>query len=342
MASYIEDPTQWRLTTTGGIRYKYLGVDGNFERENAVVNWRALVHEDDFVNFVSEFFPPSIVIGNLSVPVSYPLPGLPGIVARRLAFKGQDSGKPIDPFNFDSGAAAGTYHPLVEVNIEFGPRENADPDETDPQTFLEITGNASGEFIHAPPSASSWQPKTGAQDSSDMSSASAGQSGQQAETENIDPDTGEPEDEALDPTLEDPEPNRHPNVPATIIVPETEWSVRWTQMSFDFFGNVMIHRLRALMGKVNSRNVSMIFNASPETLLFVGYTYTSQYTWREGLTRTPPVQVEMKFVEKRILDRGVIRGHNDFWRPGVGWETLLVDGSRKAYGALDHNILFKI
>ena len=343
MAGYYDDPDQWRLQTNGGIHYKLLGMDGSFEKENATVNWRVLVHTNDFLGFVTEFFPPSIQVGNLSIPLSYPLPGLPGVIAKRVSFKSQDDNKPIDPFGFDSDAGNNTYHPLIELNIEFGPRENSEPDETDPTTFLEISGNATGEFIHAPTSASEWQPKTGDEEIDEDTGEPTGGSSEPAEDEDGElEEVAEGDGTAENPEVGESEPNRNPNVPATIIVPETEWTVKWTQMDHDFFHSVMIHRLRALMGKVNNRRVPVLFNASKETLLFVGYTYQSQYTWREGKTRTPPVQVEMKFVEKRIVDRGVVRGHNDFWRPGVGWETLLVDGNRKAYESIDHNLMFKV
>ena len=56
----------------------------------------------------------------------------------------------------------------------------------------------------------------------------------------------------------------------------------------------------------------------------------------------PAVTVEMKVLEKRIIQEGVVIGHNEFWRPGKRWETLLDEDGKKTYKQLDFNLLVTV
>lgn len=334
MAGILEDPSQWRLTTNGGIKFKYLGTSGEFSNEEGNVNWRILIQSSQLIAFLTEMFPPSITIGNISIPQTALLPGLPTLAAKRLTFKSFDGSLPIDPFGFDSSASVSTYYPVIEVDVEFGPRETQEPKQSDPFTFLEISGNTTGEFIHSTMPRSKWQPKT----NPDLDD----EDDDEAPGDWADGDTNEPGAGATAPTEGTPETNRDPTVPTTILVPQTEWTLKWNQIPFEFFRDVLIHRLRILLGRVNSAPVPVLFGALPETLLFVGFNYSNQFTWRDGHVGTPPVSVEIKIIEKRVVWKGIIRGHNDFWRPGIGWETLLQDGVNKVYKAWDYNGLFSL
>jgi hypothetical protein len=335
MAGYAEDPSLWRLRTDGGIPFKYLGISGSFSMEEGNVTNRYLIQPGHLVSFLQELFPPPLVIGNTSIPQSAPLPGLPALIAQRISFKSFDESLPIDPFGFDTNAPAGTYYNLMEVDIEFGPRAVQEPQQNDPFSFLEITGNTTGEFIHSTMPRAKWVPKTNPDldDDDDDEDPEGGVA---------DPDTNEPGSGAVNPTEGTPEVNKDPTVPVTIVVPQTEWTLRWNQIPFRYFQEVLIHRLRILLGRVNSNTVPVLFNALPGTLLFAGYNYSNAFTWRDGHIGTPPVSLEIKIIEKRVLWKGVIRGHNDFWRPGVGWETLLIDGENPAYRSWDYSTLFSV
>lgn len=133
-----------------------------------------------------------------------------------------------------------------------------------------------------------------------------------------------------------------PAIPALITVPETQWSVRWPRIPWSFFRGQLIERMRSKLGKVNSDAVEVLFGAAPETLLFAGYGYSESYTWREGLVDTPPISIDMKFVEKRIEDAvGNIFGHQHVWRPGAGWNRLLFDGVNRLYEEVTMSDLFR-
>src|SRR5690606_11825963 len=104
----------------------------------------------------------------------------------------------------------------------------------------------------------------------------------------------------------------------------------------------LVYRLRAAIGRVNADTVPWLYGATPETLLFVGYAYSQKYTLRDGQIGTPPFDLDMKFVEKRVVWANIIRGHSYIWKPGEGWQRLLVDGSRPAYEAVSYAALFNV
>ena len=277
--------------------------------------------------------PPPVRVGNLEFPVFRSLAGIPQITVSSLRFKSFDEPfGPIDPFSGDLGAPSNTYFPVIQVDINYKSGKNQTED---PFTFLEITGNAIGEYLHTPVPKSKWRcdTNTSIPPDEDEDPGIGGGKG-------IDPETNEVSCVRVP---GDPEVNRDVIPPITITVPETEWTLRWPQIRFEFFRDVLIHRLRILMGRVNSDPFPILFNAEPETLLFMGYTYKQQNTWRDGEINTPPVAIEMRIVEKRILWDGVIQGHNDFWRPEQGrWCRLLVGGTNNVYKSWDFNNLFKI
>jgi len=323
------DSSQWRLRTSGGIPYKFLEMDGTFSEEDGNVNWKAIIRANTLPAFLAELFPPPLVVGNRTIPRAASMPGAPGLKAKKISFRTQTEGTPIDPFLADPSANAGTYHNDIEVTVEFGTGYKKD-NEDDPNLFLEITGNASGEFIHTSCPGAKWVPQ--------KNSNVSGNNNPEDDSSVADPETGQPVGTVID---EEAEVNKDPTVPTIIIVPQTEWNVKWTQVPYNLFINVIIHRLRLLNGRVNSVPFSLLFNAPRETILFTGFSYTTKYSWRDNQVDTPPVQLEMKFLEKRVYWKGYIVGHNHFWRPGKGWQRLLVDGVNSTYGAWDLNLMFK-
>ena len=331
MASNFDDPSLWRMRTSGGLAVKYLGIEGSFAPEKAQVTVKYLIRSSDVVSFMLEMFPNPIRIGEIEVPQSTPLPGLPGLIANNVTFKQFDDGKPADPFGFDPSAPAGTYYPVIQVSVDYGqPKASQDPKADDPKTFLEISGHATGDYLTTTVPKGKWVPKTKNPESLPETNV---------------PNEGDIPFEELrlqKPGVEKKVAVKDPTIPIIIPVPQTEWTVKWSQIPFDYFQNVLIYRLRWGMGMVNSAAMPVLFAALPETILFAGYSYQQSYTWRDGKIGTPPVSVEMKFLEKRILWGGVLRTHNDFWRAGTGWETLTLDGTRKVFESRDLNGLFQI
>ena len=132
------------------------------------------------------------------------------------------------------------------------------------------------------------------------------------------------------------------NVPATVTQPEVEWSVNWKQIPFSFFNNTVLARLRSKLGTLNNGTMVTTYNSPVETVLFVGWSMSQQFTWRTGFSGQPPVALSFKFLEKNFTSpEGIQVTHNHFYRPGVGWRKLLVDGTRSVYSTSNLDQIFK-
>ncbi len=314
MVGNLTDPTKWRLSTEGlspnePIKYKFLAIEGDFEDEQAVVIETYLITSTDLLAFLTESFPPPRIENNQPfLPARRTLPGNSAFSTRRIRFEPFDpGGLPVDPFGADPNAPTephDSYQPVVKVFIEYTTGAN-EIDPNDPLTFVELSANAAGEFLSATAPSVAWT------DSQDIS----------------DGDT--------------PDLNKSVNLPLTIQVPLTEWSVRWPRIPFSYFRDVLIDVLRTSMGTVNSQVMPLFFDAPEQTILFVGFSAQQSFSWRieEDIDVSRPLfnimELELKFLEKNIADPNVEpiglpfgtpfpRGHNDFWRPDKGWLRLAV------------------
>ena len=327
VGSHFDDPNQWRLRSNNGVvPFKLVQQDGSFEMESASWSITSFVPTVDLYAFLVETFPAPIPVGNVVVQQGSSLPGLPALQAKRVTVKSQDPSKPIDPFGFDSGAPAGTYHPIAEVTVEYGasPR-TSNPSADDPRTFLEISSSGSGQFLHIDTTAAKIEEET--------------------------PNPANPDDATEPPKTNVPiEPNtkgvkksvRSPNLPTNIIVPQVEWTMKWPQIPYNYFHDTLSYRIRWCLGCVNNAVFPLFFNASYETVLFSGWSHNESYTWRNGQIGAPPISLELKFVEKRLMWKGKLVGHNHFWSPSSGWEYLLIDGVRPVYQPKNLMIMFKV
>lgn len=310
--------SQWRLATNGGIKYKRVNASGEFSEEGASAQEQYIIKANQLIPFVLESFPPVLEsLGGLLYPLRGSMPGLAVLQVKKIAWKGLTDGKPTDPFNSDPTAESGTYEDNLMLTVDYGTSPynapaNDDPtapDPNDPLTFLEISANASGSHIAMPTrAASTWL---------------------------LDPE-GDPTDPAEPRTAV-----KELNIPNSFIEPVVEWNVRWTQIPFSFMNGTLIGRLRSAIGKVNSEEMSLLHSAPAETILFLGYHYTQQFTWRSGFAGQPPVTLEMRFLEKNFIDRaGVQVHHNLLYRPGVGYRRLMVDNQFSIHAETDLDSIF--
>lgn len=307
---------QWRLALHGVdvALIERSGVFGALDEQSSATE-KYLLESTRLLEFVSRAFPPPVVRGNRITPRTTFMPGLPFLRTKRIVWKAHVPGKPIDPFSTDLAAHVGdlseTYGDVVEVEVQYQ-SSTITEDDDDPRTFLEISANTTGEFIHGGALKCFWANN---RTSSQVSAV----------------------------------PNKRISVPVTLTVPETEWTLRWPLVSSEFFENTLIGRLRSVLGKVNSSSFSILFDAAPETVMFVGFDYRERqsFTGTESATlvSTRFVEVTMKFLEKHVEDQaGRIRGHNDFWEPGIGWRYLLcgtkVGQLQPIYARTDLNAIF--
>ena len=294
--------SQWRGKTEGGIPVLVTGRSGEFGEEDASATETFIIDAENLGAFALESFPlPYVMFGTVFYPRPRWMTSLPALRTKRVRWKGLTDGKPVDPFGNDPDAPTATYERFIEVTIEYGtsPTNDDEADPNDPRTFLEITANASGEFLNSPVRGSMF-----------WDFATKGAGGEEV---------------------------KQVDVPHTITESLTEWTARWRQIPHQFFTGTLLTRLRDSMGKVNQGVMSLFYNAPAETIMFLGYSMRYQYTWRSGYTGQSPVELELKFLEKNFMgDRGTslfVPGgevqvtHNHIYQPGVGWCRLYVGGN---------------
>lgn len=306
----LEDVSSWRLSTPGGIPFRVIDRSGSFGEEDSEATETYIIEANNLLAFVVEGFPaPYILGGTVFYPLRTPMGGFPALSVKRITWKGFVDGLPVDPFGADVDPPAGTYQDFLEVQVTFGttPQNDTERNPYDPLTFLEITANASGEFLVSP--------VRGEAGSALWIIPPASST---LEVREI--DVGQPINQVL-----------------------IEWNVRWAQIPFGWFNSTLMSRLRDAMGKVNSTAMPIFNDAPPETIMFLGFSMSNQYTWRDGNTGASPVALDMKFLEKNFeREEGAFLTqvtHNHMYRPGSGWLRLEINGD-KLYTEFDLNTIF--
>lgn len=308
MASNFENPASWALRTPGGIPYKLLKMSGEFEMSNGGGTAEVIIVSTDLIAFCTELLPSVFTIGSVSIPIYKRFQNV-NLAVLKIGFDHFSDDLPIDPFLADPAAPPGTYYPVIKCTVHFG-LPSSSSNTSDATTYIEVTADATGEYIHNPPTNTKSQPmkSTGPTD---------------APTTNGSPNKV-----------------RVPVLPHTILVPQTQWNLTWKLIPKPIFTDIIEPRLDLLMGRVNSAEFSITHVSIPETLLFAGYNHKYSYTWRGHDWDTPYVELTLKIIEKRVVDHNdIVRGHNDFWRPGYGWDRLLIN-DQPTYQSHDFNILF--
>ncbi len=147
--------------------------------------------------------------------------------------------------------------------------------------------------------------------------------------------------------------NKDVLVPIAKLIPQTEWTVTWPHVPWQWGVTVLIPSLQVLIGKVNIEKMELPpINAPIETLLFLGFSFREERQWNEatGFPELPPFSLDLKFLEKRVPDLnvfGAIGGHNHHWRPEKGKfeKWVFNEGDNPAnneftYEAVDLNQIF--
>lgn len=308
MAGY-DDSSTWTLATTGGIKYRSVRQSGTVSRHRngsvEEMQETVIILASSLEAYIDECFPAPIYNNGIPVWVNRPFPGAGHLRAKNLTWKEWVEGKPVDPFTSHVNPPANTYQPCVEVTVTYD-NEYSDVDINSPETFLEISASAAGEFLHVPSPTASWE------------------------------------------VLGDP--NLYESNPVSVIVPETEWSLRWSFIPVLYWKTYLLPALRVAMGKVNNAAVPLLGDAEAHTLLLVGYEMSQEFRrFRPGaIDPAEPdpnaglyIDVTLKILEKRVVGSdGTIIGHNHFWRPGEGWQILLVDGVNRVYQSTNFADLF--
>ena len=312
--AFNPDSSTWRWATPGGIPYRWKeGSTGSVALEDAALTGIYIIDSANLLAFIREVFPaPIVYLGILVRPSTISFPGFPALRAKTVSWKSLVDGMPIDPFGNDPTAPADTYCQFLEVTIGFGTgpvNDQTESDPGDPYTFLEISSNTSVDIL------------------------TTNVRGNLEWVEDVvDPITGF--------VTQNVEPVTEVDVNSPLIEVNTEWSVSWSQIPFDWYELVLHPKLRGLKGNVNNAIMPVFHDAPIESILFAGYSARNNHTWREGYAGASPVTVDFVFVEKNFEDSADVRvTHNHTYRPGVGYRKLELDGN-PLYKLGDLNSIF--
>ncbi len=300
--SIHEDASTWRLRTPNGIPYKLLeGFPKGKVGEGVSLTEEILIQASDLTQFLIESFSHvTMVVDRLVYSQGRQCPGAPGRYTTDVGFEPFEPGKPSDPFGTDSSAPDGTYAQFYKCSITFGPRNqgSSDGSSDDVKDFLEVTADAEADFLAV-----------------EQANSIARWENAKAWT---DPNTGIAY--AVGALL----PVKSPNQSITKLVIEMGWNVNWKRVSWLALPT-LVTRMRACAGKVNSSIMPLLHNADVETIVFKGWTIRKQYAWTDE--DQPPVTLDMKFSEKRVVEDGEVKGHNHLYRPETGlFERYLING----------------
>lgn len=180
--------------------------------------------------------------------------------------------------------------------------------------FLTVSARASGEFIHTTSPSSTYESESpGGQD----------------------------------------EENKDPYLPNVITVPTTEWTITWHRLPRSVWNTYVYRDIQKRLGKVNSTAMKQLFDAPAETILFTGYTFRDDYTWRSyestaapSVSEILPCTVEFMFREKHMRNTSeedaTVHGHNSVYRPEAAeWRKVKIGADDKPlYKKTNLNSLF--
>lgn len=309
--SVYELPLTWRGRTELGLPYKVLSLDGQCERDKESITETILLPAILLRHFLAESFPPTKIVNNKPVWENRAYPGASQLKTRRIAWKTHIEGKPVDPYRVDPlGIAMGSYHPVLEVTIEYGNLEQ--------ESVLEIRGSASGEYIHA-------------------SAPKATFEGEQNRQATVPVAFLVPETE-WSVSLS--------SVPrewfSTTLLPElrsnlgrVNYSIVW-QLYDAAPETILFCGYNTTQSWTRAAGTELPTQDEIDDVV-------------EGVIQVeneddqPLVNVELKFVEKAFTDEGGrVRGHNDFWVHDKGWQYLLIDGARPLHQTADLNDIFDL
>jgi hypothetical protein len=304
--------SEWRLST-GGIKYKLIDgyPRGGADEESGQIEEKIIIRSADLAAFYELSFPLGTVSGDLFlINPNRRYPGLSSHTTRTISWEPFIDSKPCDPYGIDPSAPAGTYGDFVVVTITYETGKQ-DEDESDPETFLEISADTAGELVTVPV-----RGKSNFASEQDVAYA-------KAQGEEI---QGDPVKGAM--------------VPVTKFMPETQWTIRWPRVTRSYLPTV-ISAMRERLGHVNDEAVTLLFNAPRGTVLFMGFSYQEEFTWRDGGLENTPASIEFKFLEKHHKQGGNVIGHNHFIQDDTGlFKELFLPNNQPVYPYADLNNLF--
>jgi len=280
--------------------------EGSFTDEDITVKQVYKVPVNQLWDFASSMLPLPIVRGNTYQLGYKSLPGSGGmpIVAKSIRWEPFDPSKPVDPFNRRVSYAYGEF---LRVEVDYSLLKEGDKKSQDSSnTDIRTLVEIQGRA------------------SGEYLAIPIDKGGKWTEVEKDEPTE-------ITETISVNKP-----------VPVVEWSVRWPDIPFSFASN-LINKCLPLLGKVNSKTFSLLFNAFEDTILFLSLDYSEQKSVEISSNGTSKSviksTVEMHFLQKAFYDGGKLVTHQHIYRKGYGWRKPVFSGGRYLYDRADLNVL---
>ncbi len=294
MSIYL-NPSTWRLTTAGGIKYKLFEdtPTGSFTRDAAGIQEKIIIQASDFDAFLNESFPDSILYPQdvYESPDPRVCPHHDKLFTKKVDLELFPKTLPGDPFGVDSGAPDKTHSEFLLLTIDYEPLPSGGKDwpseggQIDYGT-VEISSELGGQFMMVPCS----------------------------EKVNFGTSPG------------DMQPAKSPTVKIPLVIPLTQWNVHYPRITRD----IVIAKyptIRSCLGHVNSGVIPLFMSAAAETVIFMGCSLKATKTWKD--TAKTPMEATLKFSEKHVVaDDGTVKGWNHEYNPETGsWQKAFLNGN---------------
>jgi len=305
MASNYND---FRLATDGGIRYALLaGPEIEADDKGAKSSEQYLIRGVDVGAFFAEAMPPPIAFLNfVLLPPRRRMPGTGIFVTKSVKFKPFTSELPGDPFGYDPSARDGSYNDfyVADISYETGQEDDDNPhDENKPETFLEHSITAGGEFLSLPATRT------------------------QVEDVDIDGTSSPGAYEA----------NEDNGMPILKTVCTIEHNLKWKFCLRPNWDTIL-----SALGHVNDRAHKVFFDGRKETVLFSGVSGSQVYMWGGARLVAQPWALDFKFSHKEMTDEGGVFGWNHAYSPKKGkWVRLWRNGGVPLYLKSNLALLFR-
>jgi len=261
----LVNSTEWRRKAvfSGGPTIPYKLVDGypkgSFEEEAAEVTEQYIIEADKLLQFVWWSFSDAKCYpgtgkwsfrGARVLPQSVEVTDTADIkktmlsmVTKKITFEPYPTGRPGDPFHGEWGTVPeNTYAQYALVTITYGPGKSTEGSMVVVfNDAVEITGNASGEFISPSSNAKmDWRSNANVVIGS----------------------------------------SKEANVTLAQVIPGVEWVVKFRRVPADKISTITLD-LSKLLGKVNSKPMVFLNSAPAETVLFMGFNWNRAFSWRD-------------------------------------------------------------
>lgn len=320
-----------RLISPGGIYHKVVdpGVTLSGGAEKLTATLPMVIRAEDFYDFLDELWPQPLITADLVTiqPRAY-LKNSPWLRAQSFTTGVLQQGLPVDPTGGDPNAPDGTYATLMPITVVFETMqetEEEEPDEGEPETFLDHSISAGAEILQIKPNAIN------------VSNEPAGNEGSQNQ-----PYKPPGPDQSGTGAPNDARPNDNRILGIYKVIPTIEHSLKWK-----FALNPAWSKIYRRLGTVNQNRITLFNNACPETVLFTGISGQRSYRYFRRRANITPWSLDFKFAQRCIFEgegNATIYGWNHVYdpAPGKGWVRLTrVDNNQPLYEASDFRLLFR-